>query len=365
MFTLIATIVVAQTTSAQFAELLDVDGDGVIHPMEAADAIEMMYEEEGVGLPVAEVEEAIQEHQEYLVEMAELYLVDFDVDGDGEINFEELPSDLLAFAEVLDADNDKAITLQEIIKLNPDSDEVYARVETEMIFADLDEDSDGDIELEVFVKIDPEFAELVIDFDANKNKKISKEEMLAGFALLDAPAYFVTDGDVANMYGTIGSSTPFRIKELVLYHPEVKTIVMVDVPGSVDDDSSLRAARIVRQHGLNTHVPSDGEVASGGTDFFQAGLERTCEEGALFGVHSWAEFNAEGIDYPKDDEVHTMYLEYCDEMGIPQSFYWYTLEAAPADEIHYMTNSELETFSMLTAPIMRPSAKTNNSNSAD
>ena len=153
------------------------------------------------------------------------------------------------------------------------------------------------------------------------------------------------------MRGTIDESTPFRVLELVYYHPEVKTIVMIDVPGSVDDDSSLRASRIVRAHGLNTHVPSDGEVASGGTDFFQAGVTRTCEEGALFGVHSWAEFGAEGTDYPRNDEVHLMYLDYCDEMGIPQSFYWFTLDVAPAADIHYMTENELKQYNMLTVPI--------------
>jgi hypothetical protein len=176
--------------------------------------------------------------------------------------------------------------------------------------------------------------------------------MVAGFALLDASASFDISGDTALMRGTIDESTPFRVMELVYYHPEVKTIVMTDVPGSVDDDSSLRASRIVRSHGLNTHVPSDGEVASGGTDFFQAGVQRTCGKGALFGVHSWAEFGAEGTDYPKYDEVHDMYLDYCAEMGIPESFYWFTLESASAADIHYMTESELHEFKMLTHPII-------------
>ena len=67
-------------------------------------------------------------------------------------------------------------------------------------------------------------------------------------------------------------------------------------------------------------------------------------------VHSWAEFGAEGTDYPRDSEEHVMYLDYCDEMGIPQSFYWYTLEAASAEDIHYMTSDELVEFRMLTIP---------------
>jgi hypothetical protein len=155
------------------------------------------------------------------------------------------------------------------------------------------------------------------------------------------------------MNGTIGASTPFRVMELVFYHPEVETIVMVNVPGSLDDDSSLRASQIVRAHKLNTHLRSDGEVASGGTDFFQAGVNRTCERGAKFGIHSWSEFGAEGSDYPRDSEEHQMYLDYCDEMGIPQAFYWYTLEVATADEIYWMTEEELDEYNMITSPIIK------------
>ena len=155
------------------------------------------------------------------------------------------------------------------------------------------------------------------------------------------------------MNGTIGPSTPFRVMELVFYHPEVETIVMVDVPGSLDDDSCLRASQMVRAHRLNTHLRSDGEVASGGTDFFQAGAKRTCERGAKFGIHSWSEFGAEGSDYPRDSEEHKMYLDYYDEMGIPQSFYWYTLEVATANHIHWMTEEELSKYNMLTSPIIK------------
>jgi len=334
----------------QLAEILDLDGDGIVYPMEAADAIQMFYEE-GEGMPVADVDELIIENNLYLEEEAEYFIEDFDVNGDGIIQMAEVPIDLAPLAKFADLNNDGEITVEEIMKVNPDSEEVFAMVEIEEIYSYLDENQDGIIELEVFVEDDEEFAELVIPFDINKDNAISRKEMIAGFAQLDAPVTFEVVGEKAMMRGTIGVSTPFRVMELVFYHPEVKVIVMTDVPGSIDDDSSLRASRMVRAHGLNTHVPSDGEVASGGTDFFQAGVRRTCGNGAKFGVHSWAEFAAEGTDYPRDSEVHEMYLEYCDEMGIPQSFYWYTLEAAPAADIHWMTADELIQYNMLTVPI--------------
>jgi Ca2+-binding EF-hand superfamily protein len=340
-----------QSPVVQFAEILDIDGDGIIQPLEAADAIEMMYEEEGVGIRIDEIEELVEEHQIYMQEEVEWFIEDFDMNTDGVLKLSELPEDLQPFAAYSDLNKDGVITIIELMEVNPESDEVFAMVEIDEIYADLDENDDGQIEMEVFVEDDEEFAKLVAPFDTNNDNMISRDEMIAGYAILDAPVSFDVQGDSAMMHGTIGASTPFRVMELVYYHPEVKTIVMMDVPGSVDDDSSLRASRMVRSHGLNTYVPSSGEVASGGTDFFQAGVERTCGKGAKFGVHSWSEFGAEGTDYPRDDEVHSLYLDYCDDMGIPQSFYWYTLEIAPADDIHYMTEEELSTYNMLTAPI--------------
>ena len=35
-------------------------------------------------------------------------------------------------------------------------------------------------------------------------------------------------------------------------------------------------------------------------------------------------------------------------MGIPADFYWFTLEAAPADDIHWMSRDEMETYAVVT-----------------
>lgn len=352
MYIVLLSIVLSQTPSNHFADLLDLDGDGVIRPMEAADALQMILDYEGLeALPVTGVDDLVLEYQNHYREEAEYFIEDFDENGDGILNLIELPDDLVMYVRYSDLDNDGTITVDELLAVNPDSDEVFALVEIDEIFLELDEDKDDIISMEVFEEDDVDFADLISPFDVNNDNSISRDELIAGFAILDASVSFEIEGDKAIMRGTIGVSTPYRVMELVFFHPEVKTIVMTDVPGSVDDDSSLRASRMVRAHGLNTHVPSDGEVASGGTDFFQAGVQRTCGKGALFGVHSWSEFGAEGTDYPRDSEEHKMYLDYCDEMGIPQSFYWYTLEVAPATDIHYMSEEELAKYGLLTEPI--------------
>lgn len=162
-------------------------------------------------------------------------------------------------------------------------------------------------------------------------------------------ASFKIEGSQAIMSGAIDGKTPKRVEALIREHPTVRTIVMQDVEGSVDDEANLVAARLIRENGFKTHVPADGVIASGGTDFFLAGQERSIETGAKLGVHSWAAGDGEtGADIPRDDPQHQLYLRYYEEMGIPSEFYWFTLEAAPADDMHWMTTDELEQYQMIT-----------------
>lgn len=162
-------------------------------------------------------------------------------------------------------------------------------------------------------------------------------------------AQFEVDGTEATMSGLINSSTPDDVRALIAENPEVTTIVMLEVQGSIDDVANLEASLLIREAGLNTHLNADGLVASGGVDFYLAGVERTFEPGATFGVHSWADLaGTEGKDIPQDDPEHDKYLDYYDQVGISADFYWFTLEAAPADDIYIMTPEDLETYGFAT-----------------
>lgn len=338
-----------------FENLLDVDGDGLIHPMEAADALQMILKETNQqALPINEIGLLLQDFKDAQREEAEDFIEEFDINKDHVLTHDEIPNEFRSVIAITDSDQDGQITSDEVMQLHPDSEDVWIAIEAEEILEDFDDDEDGKIRIKDLLEYEPELGEMAQQYDKNKDSSINKEELIVALKEFDKPASFLVTGSQAEMFGTINESTPFRVMELVFYHPEVETIVMADCPGSIDDDSCLRAARIVRLHGLNTHVPMDGEVASGGTDFFQAGVKRTCERGALFGIHSWSAYDGDGDDLPFDSEEHQMYLEYCDEMGIPQSFYWRTLEAASADDIHWMTEEELQEFKMLTSPIIQP-----------
>jgi hypothetical protein len=166
-------------------------------------------------------------------------------------------------------------------------------------------------------------------------------------------AIFEIEGDTAFMYGVIDHTTPGIVQALVDEHPEVMRIVMVDVPGSDDDPANLEASRLVREHGLTTVVPSNGVIASGGVDFFTAGKVRVVESCGKLGVHSWDEDGPDGgiilgNEVPRDHENHAMFLDFYREMGIPEDFYWFTLEAAPPQRIHWMSDEEIVLYGLVT-----------------
>ena len=166
-------------------------------------------------------------------------------------------------------------------------------------------------------------------------------------------ATFEVEGEEASMYGVIDHTTPQVVQSLIDEHPEVTTIVMIDVPGSDDDPANLAAARLVRARGFTTVVPSNGIIASGGVDFFFAGTERIVEPCAKLGVHSWDEDGPDGRiiygnEVPRDDPSHTMFLDYYREMDVPEDFYWFTLDAAPAARIHWMSDEEILVFGLVT-----------------
>ena len=163
------------------------------------------------------------------------------------------------------------------------------------------------------------------------------------------------EGDRFIARGVIDETTPEVIRKALANHPDVRTVEMQYVPGSSDDDANLEASRLLHAAGVTMIVPTGGLVASGGTDMFLAGVERHTEPGACLGVHSWASgfgpFTIEGRDLPRDDPEHQPYLDYYAAIGVDSAFYWYTLEVAQADDIHYMRPAELDRYGMTTTPV--------------
>jgi hypothetical protein len=152
-------------------------------------------------------------------------------------------------------------------------------------------------------------------------------------------------GNEAYLSGTLGTITYSQIKNIIDNHKNVKTIVLTQVDGSINDAVNMHTGRILREAGLNTKVLADSNIASGGVDLFCAGTKRTIIKGAKLGIHSWAGGNIKADELPKDHPAHQYQLAYFTQMLGAENgpnFYFRTLTAAPPESIHYMSDKELK-----------------------
>ncbi|MFT5649819.1 MAG: hypothetical protein ACJAXK_000191 [Yoonia sp.] len=168
--------------------------------------------------------------------------------------------------------------------------------------------------------------------------------------MVETTTYTVT-GETLFMAGEINSETDEQFEVIIAANPQITTIVECAVPGSLDDDTMISLSYRVRELGLNTHLTSTSDIASGGVDFFLAGVERTMEQGAAVGVHSWSDGTNDAADFPRGSPEHTANAGYVRDMLGDDAFYWFTIYAATADDIYPMTTSEIETYGMLTSAV--------------
>ena len=158
------------------------------------------------------------------------------------------------------------------------------------------------------------------------------------------------------MAGYVDPVTLDTLDAALMANPGVHSLVLHAIPGSVDDDYFLRELSVyVRGNGLTTIVPANGVVASGGTDLAIMGKYRIIQPGACIGVHSWAVSGAfrtvSGADLSREDPDHALYLDFYRRMGIPEAFYWFTLEVAGPDDVHWMSEAEINRFGLSTVPV--------------
>lgn len=162
---------------------------------------------------------------------------------------------------------------------------------------------------------------------------------------------FTVDGPTLYMSGEINSKTETQFAELIAANPQITTLVECEVPGSIDDDTMIALSYRVRELGLDTHLTSESEVASGGVDLFLAGVKRSMQAGARLGVHSWSDGTRDAADYPRDAPEHDANRRYIEDMLGDDAFYWFTIYAAPAEDIHWMTRTEIAEYAVLTEPV--------------
>lgn len=153
--------------------------------------------------------------------------------------------------------------------------------------------------------------------------------------------FFMVQNRYAIAAGVIYKNFPRRVKELKNNFPDVDTLILVDVPGSADDNAMTKGSLLVHKYGYQTCVPSNGHTSSGGTDFFLSGFKRYATPGAKLGIHSWEAGGKAGNDFPKDHPSHKKYLDLYASTCIPEEFYWETLSHG-VDPMYYIKEKEMK-----------------------
>lgn len=161
------------------------------------------------------------------------------------------------------------------------------------------------------------------------------------------------DKETIVLDGVINSSALEKFKTLANENPAIKRIEIVNCEGSINDDINLELAKYIYEHQYDIHLRANGLIASGGTDLFLAGRKRTKGTNTKIGVHSWSGGVSEATDFPVGHENHLPYITYYTVVGFSQQraedFYYFTINSAPAEDIHWMTDAEIAKYEMITS----------------
>jgi len=61
-----------------------------------------------------------------------------------------------------------------------------------------------------------------------------------------------------------------------------------------------------------------------------------------------------GAQLPREHPLHRDFIQYYRDIGLPEDFYWFALNTAPPDAIHWMTPDELDRFFHATVAKISP-----------
>jgi hypothetical protein len=162
------------------------------------------------------------------------------------------------------------------------------------------------------------------------------------------PLTLTVEGPALYMSGEITPDTDDAFAAVIAANPQITTLIACEIPGSLDDETMIALSYRVRELGLKTHLTARSLVASGGTDLFLAGTVRTIADGAKIGVHSWSDGENDAADFPRSSPEHAANRQYIADMLGDDAFYWFTIYAAPADDMYWMTANDIATYGLAT-----------------
>lgn len=155
-------------------------------------------------------------------------------------------------------------------------------------------------------------------------------------------------GQALRLDGTINSRALRQFLVVLDDNPALIEVILGQIDGSLDDDVVAEMGYTLRERGLATRMLPSSEVFSGGVDLFLAGVQRTVPAGAVVGVHEWQSSFGSARDYARGSNQHEPTRGYIEDMLGSDAFYWFTIEAAPFDDVHVMTRSEMIKYGVVT-----------------
>jgi len=199
------------------------------------------------------------------------------------------------------------------------------------------------------VKISLLFAFSVLLAACSTNKSIDQKSQFGIFKVKN-------DAKSIEMNGEIGRKSLKNFDKLLNAFPNVNHINIVECGGSMDDETNLKLSHRVYEKAMTIHLLDNGMIASGGVDFFLSGRKRTKGKNTKIGVHSWAGEDDNGVpisatDFSNGHDYHQPYIKYYQSVGFgsedAKAFYFFTINAAATNDIHWMTAAEILKYKML------------------
>ncbi|WP_209348778.1 alpha/beta hydrolase [Pontixanthobacter sp. CEM42] len=163
-----------------------------------------------------------------------------------------------------------------------------------------------------WVRVEAQAEEGADRFAASAPKSAQQSDAIATYGPFRA-----IDQDHAELVGVTDRASPADFAALLADFPALKTLKLIEAPGTDDDLANMKVGRMIRAAGIDTHVPHGGSVRSGAVELFLAGANRRIDDGAEFAVHSWIDAKGrQPQDFAMDATPNRMYLDYYREMGM-------------------------------------------------
>lgn len=190
-----------------------------------------------------------------------------------------------------------------------------------------------------------EVTEEVVYVDAGGERFVTVEPAPVPKGIASYGPFRVLDSGRAALVDATDARSPAAFAAMLRDYPGIAMLEMIECPGTDDDRANLRVGRMIRDHGIATHVPAGGSVRSGAVELFLAGTRRLVDDGAEFAVHSWVDdLGREPVDFAANAPENRTYLDYYQRMGMSvrdaAAFYAMT-NSVPHEQAKWLSAAEM------------------------